>query len=121
VSFLPRDAGDRGGQGGEASGLEVLWLPWNPSPEFHRHLVRSGRRGSRCPGPWETKRACQGGAQFLGELPSAERRARGGVVLPGVSEFSDDNGGSASSVLRSLVAKTRGRSGGSREERERVL
>jgi hypothetical protein len=43
------------------------------------------------------------------------------VVLPGASEFSDDSGRSASSVLRSLVVKTRGRSGGSREERERVL
>jgi hypothetical protein len=121
VSILPKDAGDRGGQGGESSGLEVLWLPWNPSPEFHRRSVRSSRRGSRHPGPRETKRACQGGAQFLGEPPNAERRARGGVVLPGVSEFSDDSGGSASSVLRSLVAKTRGRSGESREEKERVL
>jgi hypothetical protein len=83
--------------------------------------VRSGQGGFHRSRPWKIEQVCQGGAQSQEKPSSAKRRAREGVILLGVSEFSDDSGGSASSILRSLVAKIRGRSGGSREERERVL
>jgi hypothetical protein len=77
--------------------------------------VRSGRGGFRRSRPREVEQVCQGGAQLKEKPPSTERRERGGELLPGASEFADGSGGSASSILRSLVAKSRGVSGGSRE------
>jgi hypothetical protein len=55
VVILLGDAGGRGDQGGEVLELEVLRLPWNPSPEFCSSSVRSGRGGSRRSGPREIK------------------------------------------------------------------
>jgi hypothetical protein len=55
VAILPGDAGGRGDQGGEVLKLEVLWLPWNPSPELRSSSVRSGQGGSRRSGPREIK------------------------------------------------------------------
>jgi hypothetical protein len=77
--------------------------------------VRSGRGGFHRSRPREIEQVCQGGALLKEKPPSTEGREREGEFLPGASEFADGNGGSVSSVLRSLVAKSRGESGGSRE------
>jgi hypothetical protein len=100
VAILPGDAGGRRRQGGEVSELEVLWLLWNSSPELRSGSARSGRSGSRQPGPREIKWACQGGVHSQGKPSSEDRRARGGVVLPGASESSGDSGGLGEKFLQ---------------------
>jgi hypothetical protein len=55
VANLPGDAGDWGDQDGEVFELEVLWLPWDSSPELRSGSVRSGQGGFRRPRPWEIK------------------------------------------------------------------
>jgi hypothetical protein len=55
VAILPGDVGGRGDHGGKVLELEVLRLPWKPSPELHSSSVRSGRGGSRRSGSQEIK------------------------------------------------------------------
>jgi hypothetical protein len=58
AAILPRDAGGRGGQGGEVSELEVLRLPQDSSPELRSGSVRSGRGGFHRSRPWKIEQVC---------------------------------------------------------------
>jgi hypothetical protein len=100
VAILPGDAGGRGRQGGEVSELEVLWLLWNSSPELRSRTARSRRGRARCPRVQARSLSCLGGVHSQGKPSSDDRRARGGVVLPGASEFSGDSGGLGEKFLQ---------------------
>jgi hypothetical protein len=93
VAILLGDAGGRGCQGGKVSELEVLWLLWNSSPELRLRTARSRRGRARCPRMQARSLSCLGGVHSQGKPSSDDRRARGGAVLPGASEFSGDSGG----------------------------